>query len=69
MAVASDVNLARGLRSLGKIIKKIELLDKAGLHANAESFQERGKIFKGLKVLKFLLRVSFVLIANGMRFC
>jgi hypothetical protein len=68
MAVASYANLARGLRSLGKRIKKIETLDKAGLHANAESFQEGGAIFKGLEALNFRQTMSFVLIANGMRF-
>ena len=53
MAVASDANLPRELRSLGQRIKKIEPLDTAGLHAKAESFQERGAIFKGHGALKF----------------
>jgi hypothetical protein len=69
MAVASDANLARELRRLGQRIKKIEPLDTAGLRAKAESFQERGAIFKGLSALKFRQGMSFVLIANGMRFC
>lgn len=64
MAVASDANLARGLQSLQERIKKIESLDKAGLHTNAESFQERGAIFKGLETLNFRQTMSFVLIAN-----
>jgi len=69
MAVASDTNRARGFRSLGKRIKKIEPIDKAKLHAKAGSFQERRAIFKGLGALKFRQTMSFILIADGMRFC
>jgi hypothetical protein len=69
MALASDANLARGLQSLGKRIEKIEPVDIARLHAKAESFQERGEIFKGFGALKFRQAMSVVLIANGMRFC
>jgi hypothetical protein len=38
MAVASDANLAQGLRSLGQRIKKTEPLDIARLHVKAEKF-------------------------------